>query len=127
MCMYDGGEGNCEFHSEVIRKARKRHKCVECKRFIEPGENYERVVGKWNGDISTFLTCIHCVGARAWLEIECGGWLYSTIKEDLEEHVSELDSDLSRRRLMRLIVGIRNGWKQFFGTGLMPVPVVKEI
>lgn len=121
MCMWDADAVTTEFHSQVIRKARKRHKCGECKRFIEPGERYERVVGKWDGDIETYLTCVHCVGARHWLEIECGGWLYTCIREDLEEHLGE-QGPKKNWQLVRLVIGMRRAWKCFTGPGLMPVP-----
>lgn len=127
MCMYDNGEYSAEFHSEVTRKARKRHKCGECERFIEPGENYERVVGKWDGEISTYLTCEHCVAARGWLSHECGGWLYEMVEEDLQEHVPKIRGAKGYIELLRLVIGMKNSWKKFFEPGLMPVPELKNL
>ena len=127
MCMWDAD--SCEyweFHSSVIRKARKRHKCGECNRLIELAERYERVVGKWDGNIDTYLTCLYCVAAREWLEHECGGWLYTAIEEDMHEHLGEMQGG-SYIRLARLVIGIQRGWKQFFAPGLMPVPKVRKI
>ena len=53
-----------EFSTKETRKARKQHRCVECRREIQPGEIYEHVYGKWEGEVCVFKTCSHCLELR---------------------------------------------------------------
>jgi hypothetical protein len=41
-------------------KARKRHRCCECRGHIEKGEVYHRLDGIWDGRASSFKTCLDC-------------------------------------------------------------------
>jgi hypothetical protein len=122
MCLVDDGSSPEFFHQENPT-ARKSHECDECRRVIQPGEEYERVCGKWDGEVDTFKTCAHCVEARRWLVKHCNGFLYHGVYEDLREHFND---DLRYRvdGLGRLLVGMRRRWRGFRG-GLMPVPVWK--
>lgn len=63
--------------------ARKRHYCEECSGFIEPGEQYEYVAGKWD-DFGTFKTCIRCHDLRQWVKnnVPCLCWAHGNIWED---------------------------------------------
>ena len=118
MCMIYGAEETPEFFVKQTPTARKAHRCGECGRTIRPGEIYERVRGKWNGDVGTEKTCAHCVAARAWLEKHCVGYLFQGVQEDLWEHWR---SEYRQDRLGRLVVGMRRKWERF-GGGLMAVP-----
>lgn len=53
-------------------KARKRHRCVICNRFIEPGEEYWRQAN-FDGNAWTNKTCEHC---------ERAVWLYGHVAYD---------------------------------------------
>jgi hypothetical protein len=53
-----------EFFDLKIRKARKEHRCCECSTTIRVGDQYEYVVGKWDGDINDFRTCLICSQIR---------------------------------------------------------------
>lgn len=66
MCYCDIDEPT--FYLAEIRKARKLHRCRECKRLIRPGEKYEHIVGKWDGELSSVKTCGHCLNLRSWAE-----------------------------------------------------------
>ena len=59
-CEYDGPE----FFSCRTVKARKSHRCCECGEMIEPGDEYEYVSGKWEGDFATYCTCERCADLR---------------------------------------------------------------
>lgn len=50
-----------EFYRKSVRKARKEHRCDECKKPIRVGESYEHVSGKWDGRIGTYKTCPRCL------------------------------------------------------------------
>jgi hypothetical protein len=58
-------DNNPEFMTSKIITARKFHKCCECHEEIKPGEKYERVSGKWEGEMSTIRTCLICAKIRA--------------------------------------------------------------
>lgn len=48
-------------------KARKPHKCCDCKRAIEKGEEYCRVTGIWDEPL-TFKVCASCEEVRRRLQ-----------------------------------------------------------
>jgi hypothetical protein len=57
----------CEYpdvYNEVIRRARKEHKCCECRGVIQKREFYQYVSGIWNGEADSYKTCIDCVKMR---------------------------------------------------------------
>jgi len=61
-------DGYCEFISEPeIRKARKPHRCIECHVRILPGEDYEYVAGKQDGDMWDSHTCLRCIALIEWI------------------------------------------------------------
>lgn len=60
----DDSDG-AEFFDETNPKARKQYRCEECGGFINPGESYEKVAGKWDGNFMTFRTCDFCAEVRA--------------------------------------------------------------
>jgi len=57
-------------YSEVIRKARKTHKCVECYSPIIKGEKYYDVKGLWDGSFSSFKFHKDCHDFRRLIEPE---------------------------------------------------------
>ena len=72
-------------YREIVRKARKPHKCCDCKGQIQPGERYTYISGIWDGDPSNFHRCQDCTHLRCEIvketEEECMpldgllGWL----------------------------------------------------
>jgi len=86
---YDGPE----FYSETMRKARKEHRCTECRRIIEHGEHYEYVTGKWDGEFSEHKTCPDCLSIRK--AFFCKGWGHGAIYEDLWDHIYYMDGSVS--------------------------------
>lgn len=45
---------------QTHRRARKTHRCCECRMPILPGEQHEESFGIWEGDPQTFRTCEVC-------------------------------------------------------------------
>lgn len=127
--MIDEDGDQASFYSERVVRSRKEHRCGECRRVIAVGEGYQYVFGVWDGRADQHRTCRHCLVAQGWLNRECGGWLFRTIREDLEEHV--LNGGVYGGGygvpLARLVVGMRRGWSRFDGTALMPVPAVPRV
>lgn len=72
-----------EHDHDDMRKARKQHTCVECKRTIEPGETYEVSTILRDGSWFSFKTCRGCVLIRKHLSPN--GWIFG----GLAEHVAE--------------------------------------
>jgi hypothetical protein len=79
-------DGYPEFQEIKDVKARKPHKCVECRRVIEKGETYQRYSGKFDGAVFTDHTCEECASIRsvyscgeAW---PCVGEMWS----EMEDH-----------------------------------------
>jgi hypothetical protein len=111
-----------ELYEAEMRTARKAHRCEECWREIKPGEKYEYVRGRWEGEFGNAKTCCHCVAARVWLLKECRGFAHGGVQEDLEEHRHNGYRGAKAVGLLRLIAGMRRDWKRFDGAGLMAVP-----
>ncbi len=53
-----------DFFVEEWPVAKKEHKCCECGEAIKPGQKYHKVAGKWEGDFSTYKTCMPCHNIR---------------------------------------------------------------
>lgn len=75
-----------EFYTAKVVKARKSHKCYECRSEIKSGEQYFRDTGMWGGDFSTFRTCCLCVEIRDAFSCD-GTWMYGSLWDDLRECV----------------------------------------
>ncbi len=45
----------------IERKARKNHKCCECREVINKGDKYTYLSGIWNGEPADFKQCQKCV------------------------------------------------------------------
>jgi hypothetical protein len=84
VCYVDTGE-DPEFYKAEIRTARVAHTCSECKDVIHPGDKYkyEKVFGVWEGDVSTYKTCMPCKGVRDTY-FACG-WIHGHLDEDFQE------------------------------------------
>lgn len=107
-----------EFCREVLRVARKAHKCYECAREIKSGEQYQYVIGKWDGSLCQFKICIGCFEGIKWLSMECGCRQYGSIGQDLMDHFYDGQSSW---KLGRLIVSMGQRWTRTDGS-LLPVP-----
>lgn len=93
-CDYDAPE----FCDVTTVKARKQHKCYECRGPIKPCESYERTAGKWDGDFCTFKTCELCSELRHWarISVPCFCWIYGDLHENIRSMVEEVWSDVPR-------------------------------
>lgn len=85
MCMVDDAERSVRGSVER-RRARKLYRCCECRGPIRPGDTYTRSGMLYDGRWSTYRQCAACDEALAWLTEHCGGWCYTGVYEDLDEH-----------------------------------------
>lgn len=85
-CPLSGVDGESpSFFSDKIVKAKKEHRCSECKEAIPIKTQYEYASGCWDGDFQVYKTCMSCVEIRA--HFACGnGWTYGYLWNDLEEN-----------------------------------------
>lgn len=72
-----------EFYDVSLPRARKAYRCVECLNTIETGEQYERTVGKWDGEFSTEKTCLRCVELRKLLTLDC--WVFGHLVDEVSQ------------------------------------------
>lgn len=121
MCMIDGADDDWVNLGSEMRRARKEHQCFECSRVIAKGEQYEVAKGKSDFGIETYKTCAHCVWARSWLLVECNGFLFGGVEDDLRDHWDE-NWELRSVDLGRRILGMRARWRRRDGA-LMAVPM----
>lgn len=87
----------CDFdmprvYHDKIRKARKPHKCCECRHEISKGAYYLDINGEWNGEFEQYKRCLDCLGVIESLQ-ECVafGYLNETLIES--GHLKCVDSD----------------------------------
>ena len=78
------------FETQKECRARKSHRCDECRREIECGELYERYTGMWDGKISTYKTCTDCLSVRTKMFTE--GFFFQRIWCDVTEHIQETNT-----------------------------------
>jgi hypothetical protein len=72
------------FYETRKPRARKEHRCGECREVIRPGDLHEYVVGLWDGHFDSHRTCLSCVEIRD--HFQCNGWLFGQLWEDLESN-----------------------------------------
>lgn len=121
MCRIDGAE-RAEVHSGHQRKARKLHKCSECRRQINVGETYQYDFTVFEGSPDTYKTCQHCCVLREWLLKNCGGYIYTEVADEVREHAEEYR--YLAIPLLRVTAGARRKWKRFGSDELMPIPTL---
>ena len=91
---------------DYIRKARKIHKCCECKREIQIGEDYKYYKGIWDDSFCTFKTCLDCETVKK--VFFCDGWKFMQLWEDVWEHVCELDGKIDSECILALSENARD-------------------
>lgn len=116
-----------QIFDETKPVARKQHKCNECRRVIEKGEQYYRMRGMdyyreyWFG----YVCCLQCLAATRWLLEVCNGFLYEGVHEDLQEHVEENYYPIRTLSLVRLTNYMGNRWRRKNGD-LISVELVRK-
>lgn len=86
-------DGYAEIFRQSYPKARKEHKCADCGKMIQPGEEYEYTFQVFEGDASSCKSCLACAGIREALA-DLGfcfemGELRSAYIEYLDEYASQ--------------------------------------
>ena len=119
MCNIDDCDERYSVYYKQVKRARKEHKCCECRRAIAPGEPYQFSKGLYDGTWDTWHMCQHCLIGAEWLVEQCGGYVYASVREEIREHADEYKS--VSFALNKFYVGARQRWLKFDRSGLMPV------
>jgi len=82
-----------KFYREKVVRARKQHRCTECRGPILVGEVYFRRTGKW-ADVKTYRECALCMELRAWATISVPCFCCNIFGE-LHERVREMVHDVA--------------------------------
>jgi hypothetical protein len=83
-CPLSTGDIESTCSSIALRKARKEHRCCECRETIAKNAKYEYVSGIWDRTPSAWKTCLSCVEIRD--HFSCEGWVFGELWNDLEEN-----------------------------------------
>ena len=133
MCLYIDDVGDATTLASGVRRARKPHACLECRRTIDPGESYwyQTDVDHNVGGIVMWKMCAHCralikVGARL---AGCPEVWYWEMVLDLTPDYMGFAGDIlshtlppgARFRFLRLVVSARRKWRDRHDQ-LVPVP-----
>jgi hypothetical protein len=85
---------------QQTRKARKPHKCRECRRFIQKGETYQFLAGLHDHGWEQWRWCAHCDAAAQWMNYVCSGYILGGLHEELCEHWQDGFRDIEFGRLI---------------------------
>lgn len=101
------------FSKNKIVKARKVHKCHECRTDIQPGDQYETSSGVYGGYFYHHKTCLDCLSLR--IKVFINGWWYGQIWEDFFENVGcDISEDciasLTRKAREKVCAHIEECW-----------------
>ena len=89
--------------SQSHPRARKEHRCGECRKTIVKGEVYLREVNIHDGQVMTDKTCQDCVSIRN--EFFKDGYWYGQVIDLLNEHIFDSQGDISENCLVALTPG----------------------
>ena len=74
--------------NEAWRKAAKQHKCCECGKTIEKGQDYQYVTMVFEGEFLTYKTCEKCADLRDALgDISCP--TFRGLQEEYFEYLNQ--------------------------------------
>jgi hypothetical protein len=83
MCECDSSDAPIVMNTKIV-KARKNHKCFECRKIIDVGNLYEFTSGIWPDGPASFHICVTCTKIRKSLECSCipFGELFEQVTEE---------------------------------------------
>lgn len=76
-------------YEDCTRRARREHRCCECRRPITVGQTYHEHRGIWGGKWSTYRNCLRCERVRNKLARESDCCIvFGGVREELRERSS---------------------------------------
>ncbi len=129
VCAFNNDSGEyCDKWNESYFRARRALKCSECGHSIFPGEDYQKVVNSYQGEISKVRTCAWCMDLIQTLKdfSPCYMQIVFGLTEDISFIQDELRDLVQSQRMskgaaiwvLRKIVRIKNAK---FRNGTFPV------
>lgn len=100
-CDYDLPE---HFRQANVR-ARKMHRCTECRGWIAPGETYLKTFGVWDGRAAGYATCSDCQAFAAWAEERNGDdicYSFGNMIHDIGDCLGEMGDRKVRAEMLLL-------------------------
>jgi len=86
----------CDYESPAVErtkivKARKAHKCYECRRSIRVGERYEYTFQVYDGYPESYHLCENCRDIRVFVSnnLPCFCWAWGSLLDDAKEAIKE--------------------------------------
>lgn len=101
----DNDNGCVEFCRTFKPVAKKEHRCQECGRIIQPGEQYLYETFLWDGKFGFHKTCADCWSIRT--SFFGAGFQYGGILGDLNEHINYLRGDIAEIHMVCLTPAAR--------------------
>lgn len=90
-CLNPGDYDAPVLYQERIVRARKPYNCCECGRCIEPGQQYQKTTGMWDGEWYAHYTCLDCMHIRD--AFRCGGgFLFGQLWDSLYEYRNDVNT-----------------------------------
>ncbi|MHC1701464.1 MAG: hypothetical protein AB9900_10855 [Humidesulfovibrio sp.] len=118
MCECDHDALSPEFFEERKHKARKAHKCSDCRNTIQPGEVYTLIACKYDGVFEAFKMCQGCEQVRGMFTCAPVGDLKRAVFEELSEGEGDLPLlDLGMAGAAKLQEFI-DSWEERHGDGV---------
>lgn len=105
-----------EMYVDKMVRARKPHKCYECNRRIQPGEEYNRVVGKWDGEFGQYTFCSECHEIQTAFSCD-NSRLFGCLWEEIEEYLfPEMNTGcLSKLTTAKAKAFLMDRWRKWKG------------
>lgn len=122
---FDGMIENLDMH---LIRARKPHKCYECRRDIQAGSECERGSGLWEGKFDAWHTCMDCYHIRVGLTCD-GPSALGVLWEDIYEAFAYspfTSACLDKVETASAKAYLQERWMKWKGLRTAPVPFAER-
>lgn len=100
-----------EFYHVTTPRTRHRRRCDECRGWLEAGERYARISGKWDGTLFTYTFCPQCHNlireANKHLRPHDVGFAFGELHSDLRDLINDPDPPGPWQALLDRLEAIR--------------------
>lgn len=105
-CIEVDHDGFAELLAIEERRAKKQHKCTECKKIIKPKETYTYEKTMYDGDTEEWKTCLDCLSVRE--AFFCHGFILGEIWSLLWDHfMNDGIDDCFGKKVLKLTEGAK--------------------
>ena len=86
VCIGSDCDGMIEMFESNVVKSRKQHTCLECRREIHKGAQYERSSGLWEGKFETYHVCLDCANIRDGFNCEGSSKTFGELWQQMHDY-----------------------------------------